>query len=55
MNQRILGRVLGLIAEGAEIKELRSMGLIVIKTGAKRTRRSQAEMIRDKKKDPTNK
>lgn len=51
MDQRIMGRVLGLIANGAEVKEVRSMGLIMIKTGAKRTRRSQAEITRDKKKE----
>jgi hypothetical protein len=51
MNQRIMGRVLGLIAGGAEVAELRSLGLIVIKTGSKRTRRSKAEMMRDKKKE----
>lgn len=51
MDKRLMGRVLGLVADGAEVKEVRGMGLIIIKAGGKRTRRSQAEMTRDKKKE----
>ena len=52
MDQRIMGRVLSLIAGGAEVKEMRSLGLIIIKTGTgKRTRRTREEMTRDRKKE----
>lgn len=51
MDQRLMGRVLGLVASGAEVKEVRGMGLIIIKTNAKRSRRTKAEMTRDKKQE----
>jgi hypothetical protein len=51
MDKRLMGKIVGLVASGAEVKEVRSLGLILIKTGTgKRTRRTKEEMTRDKKK-----
>jgi hypothetical protein len=47
-----MGKIVGLVAGGAEVREVRALGLILIKTGTgKRTRRTREEMTRDKKKE----
>jgi hypothetical protein len=47
-----MGKIVGLVAGGAEVREVRALGLILIKTGTgKRTRRTREEMTRHKKKE----
>jgi hypothetical protein len=52
VDKRLMGKIVGLVASGAEVREVRALGLILIKTGTgKRTRRTREEMTRDKKKE----
>lgn len=47
----MMGKVFNALSKGAEVKQIRDVGYLVIDRGQKRIRRSKEEMERDLKKE----